>query len=246
MIEDLNQLLVQVDHKNAEYKSKTIDPQKLDDYEDSYLIEAVYNSAALDGNTLSIEDVKAVLNDNAVISGKGFGDHLIVFGLFLARRLAQKMIDENIPVDEHGLQMLHATLLFYKPVLAGQYRNFNMQVGEHRACDYSKIPYKMTQLCESLRTLADEDPIEAAAFFHLRLEKIHPFGDGNGRLGRLIANIMLAQAGYPQVIFDLERKQEYFDAISAYEGLNGNPTQQPMQMLLTELVDAQLDRLLAL
>ena len=86
----------------------------------------------------------------------------------------------------------------------------------------------------------------AIAFFHLRLEKIHPFGDGNGRVGRIIINIMLAQEGYPQVCFDLSEKERYYKALEAYDGLHGNPQLEPMKMYLAELVIRQLDALLAL
>ncbi|MDR1016136.1 MAG: Fic family protein [Coriobacteriales bacterium] len=243
---DLVELLQQIDRKKAELDAKAIDDEKIEAYRSSYLSQAVFNSAALDGNALTFEDVSTILEQNQVIPGKTMFDHLAVFGLFLARRLAEKMIKEQTKLSEYNLKLLHQTILFYKPAIAGNYRDFNMQVNDHRATDFNKVPYKMTQLIDNLTQSEGEHPVARAAFFHLRLEKVHPFGDGNGRLGRLASNIILAEAGYPQVVFPLPERQRYFDAISAYEGLNGNPTKQPMELLLAETVDKQLDQLLAL
>ncbi len=69
---------------------------------------------------------------------------------------------------------------------------------------------------------------------------------GNGRVGRIIINTMLAQAEYPQVIFDVNEKERYYTALEAYDGLQGNPQVEPMQIFLAELVIRQLDELLEL
>jgi hypothetical protein len=57
---------------------------------------------------------------------------------------------------------------------------------------------------------------------------------------------MLEEAGYPQIIVLVEDKQRYYGALNAYDGLDGNPQVEPMQLFLAELVIRQLDELLAL
>jgi Fic family protein len=129
--------------------------------------------------------------------------------------------------------------------VSGEYRNYNLMIHGHRPTSYEKVSYKMLQLVEGKQT-GDKHPIEDIAFFHLRLEKIHPFGDGNGRVGRLIINIMLEQQGYPAIIVTLDDKKSYFEALNAYDGLDGNPRIEPMVVLLAQLVSRQLDALLSL
>jgi Fic family protein len=158
---------------------------------------------------------------------------------------ARGYIANSIRITEHEIKKLHYQLLIAQQAVSGEYRNFNLMIRGHRPTSYEKVPYKMLQLVDRVGTLEDEHPIEAAAFFHLRLEKIHPFGDGNGRVGRIVINTMLAQAGYPQVIFDVTQKQEYYKALEAYDGLNGNPQIEPLQIYLAKLVIKQLDELLA-
>ena len=59
-------------------------------------------------------------------------------------------------------------------------------------------------------------PIERAARFHLKFERIHPFVDGNGRTGRLILNLMLMQAGYPPINVKYSDRKRYYEAFDEY------------------------------
>jgi Fic family protein len=56
-------------------------------------------------------------------------------------------------------------------------------------------------------------PVELAARFHVRFEQIHPFTDGNGRVGREIFNLMVTRSGYPPLNFNVMRRDEYLDGL---------------------------------
>jgi Fic family protein len=247
MSEDLDVLIRQAEKKKAQLNDKeTIAPEAQEACQERFLYESIYNSLAIEGNQLSADELREVLGNNVVIAGKSLSDHLSAVGYRDATLLAQSYASSNVRLTEHEIRKLHSTMLVDQQSSSGEYRTYNLMVRGHRPTTYEKIAYKMLQLVENVSRPEDEHPIEAAAFFHLRLEKIHPFGDGNGRVGRLIINIMLEQAGYPGVIFPVEQKQRYFEALEAYDGLVGNPQVEPMQLLLAELVNARLDELLAL
>ena len=247
MSEKMDLLIREADQKKARFAERTpLAPDVLDDYQERFLFADIFNSLAIEGNELTEAEIERILNDYQVVPGKALSDHLGVVGYRYALAQAQEYIANNTRITEHEIRKLHCKLLISNQQLCGEYRNYNLMIRGHRATSYEKISYKMLQLVDRVGMPENEHPLAATAFFHLRLEKIHPFGDGNGRVGRLVVNTMLAQAGYPQVIFALEQKQRYYQALEAYDGIRGNPQVAPMQIFLTELVIAELDRLLEL
>ena len=66
-------------------------------------------------------------------------------------------------------------------------------------------------------TTKEKNAVEHAARIHYQFEKIHPFGDGNGRIGRLIMNYMLWHAGYPMLIIEYKKRKSYYQALTKEE-----------------------------
>ncbi|MCL2756766.1 MAG: Fic family protein [Coriobacteriia bacterium] len=247
MSEELDVLIRQADKKKAELGVKAApSPEAEDAFEERFLIASIYNSLAIEGNGLSEAEIERVLTNDEVIAGKTLTDHLSVIAYRNATMLARQYARSKVRISEHEIRKLHTQLIPDQQLHGGEYRSYNLMIRGHRPTSYEKIGYKMLQLVEHYGSSEDEHPIEAIAFFHLRIEKIHPFADGNGRVGRLIINLMLEAAGYPPVIFPVEEKSRYYAALEAYDGLQGNPDIKPMQTYLAELVNRQLDELLAL
>jgi Fic family protein len=244
--DELDVLLREVDRKKAELGLRPpLAPDADEAYRERFLYDSIYHSNAIEGNRLTREEVERVLTSNEVVGGKTFSDHVAVLGYRDATLLGQRYVRDNTRITEHELKKLHHRMLIDQQEVGGEYRNYNLMIHGHRPTSYEKVPYKMLQLCDA-RPSEDKHPLESIAFFHLRLEKIHPFGDGNGRVGRVIINIMLEQLGYPAVIVTIDDRQAYYEALNAYDGLDGNPRVEPMQTFLTRLVSRQLDELLAL
>jgi Fic family protein len=246
MSDELDVLIREVDKKKAELGVKPLlAPDAEEAYKERFLFANIYHSNAIEGNKLSEEEVIQVLTKNEVIAGKSLSDHLRVVGYRDAAVLAQRFVREGVRITEHEIKKLHYQLLIDQQAVSGEYRNYNLMIRGHRPTSYEKVPYKMVQLVDVIGK-EDLHPLEWIAFFHLRLEKIHPFGDGNGRVGRLLINLLLEENDYPPIVIKVEDKQRYFEALEAYDGLNGNPDVEPMQLFLAELVNRQLDELLAL
>ncbi|MDR0309098.1 MAG: Fic family protein [Coriobacteriales bacterium] len=246
MSEELEVLLREADRKKAELAEKPeLAPEAEEACRERFLYESVYCNNAIEGNQLILEEVERLLKNDEVVAGKSLSDHVSIVGYRDAMLLCDYYVRQDMRISEHEIRKLHYRMLINRQDISGEYRNFNMMIKGHRPTSPEKISYKMLQLVEAKPT-EHAHPIETTAFFHLRIEKIHPFADGNGRVGRLLINVMLEQAGYPAVIIKPDDRMEYYQALDAYDGLNGNPQVKPMQVLLAKLVNRRLDELLAL
>jgi Fic family protein len=89
-------------------------------------------------------------------------------------------------------------------------------VGSYIAPDWQDIEKLMNDLILFINK-STLNPVELAAIAHFRFEKIHPFGDGNGRIGRLLMNYILWQAGYPMLIIQYKNRKSYYKAFQKDE-----------------------------
>jgi cell filamentation protein len=129
---------------------------------------------------------------------------------------------------------------------AGKYRQVNIGKGDFHFAMAHTIPTLMTNFeREQLQkytpcSFKDRDVVVLAlAEVHVELMLIHPFREGNGRLGRLLATLMALQAGLPVLDFselDGRRREEYFAAVRA--GLDKNYL--PMQQLFNDIIESSL------
>ena len=126
---------------------------------------------------------------------------------------------------------------------AGQYRQVNISKGDFSFAMANRVPELMEKY--SQEQLAKYTPcigldrqavVKALSEVHVEFELIHPFREGNGRVGRILITLMALQAGLPLLNYDLfveEYKEEYFSAIR--EGLDRNYTR--MEQLFTKLIE---------
>ena len=75
----------------------------------------------------------------------------------------------------------------------------------------------ITDLLDEIQAFSGEDLLKAAAYFHLRFEYIHPFADGNGRVGRTLLNYFLMLHDHPPIIIYEDNKADYYEALEAYD-----------------------------
>ena len=88
---------------------------------------------------------------------------------------------------------------------------------------------EMAELLEEVRGIDPKDVLTAAAYFHAKFENIHPFVDGNGRVGRLTMNYLLVLHGHPPIIIHEEDRRRYYEALEAWD------TRQELEPLRTFL-----------
>lgn len=216
---------------------------ELERLREEFLIEFTYNSNAIEGNTLTLQETALVLQ-GLTIDQKPLKDHLEAVGHRDAFQYVQLLVSEKIKLSERIVREIHALVLIDRPEDKGVYRRIPVRIlgAHHEPPQPYLVPVQMEQL------LADyaknkRHPIERAALFHLKFEGIHPFIDGNGRTGRLLINLELMQQGFPPINVKFADRQRYYACFDAYYR-DQDPV--PMIRLIGEAVDEQLERYLTI
>ncbi len=104
----------------------------------------------------------------------------------------------------------------------GAWRKGLVQVGALKVSVPAAIPADLDAWCESTRNPGDMHPVVHAAIHHASFERIHPFVDGNGRVGRLLLNFMLIQRGYPPAVILRSQRPRYLQALRIADGGNAS------------------------
>jgi Fic family protein len=203
---------------------------------DYYRIGFTWSSNALEGNTLTITETKVVLEDGLTIGGRPLRDFYETIGHGRAYDYIFTLLRER-RVSATDILIIHR--LFYKEIdeeNAGVWRKQSVVVS---GTDYA-FPHPST-LAEHMAELDDWiarerttlHPVTFAALLHLKFVTIHPFIDGNGRVGRLLMNLALIQDGYQLAIIPPLLRLEYIDAIRRYQR---NSESQPFCEFIAERV----------
>ncbi len=202
-------LMKRIEEKKAKLDSLKPFPRslvpKIREYFD---VELTYNSNSIEGNTLSLQETRAVMEDGVTVGGKTLREHLEVTNHKKAIDFIFSIVSKK-RVEEKDILELHAIILDQiDPQGAGFYRNSQVYLRGSRYIPppAKEVPALMKDFVKGFGKGAN--PVEAAALAHFGLVHIHPFADGNGRVARLLMNLLLLKKGYPvTVILRAERKK---------------------------------------
>jgi Fic family protein len=176
-------------------------------------LKYTYNSNALEGNTLTIYETKAILENGVTIGGKSMREHLEVINHDKAIDLLLNYVSHNEPLELNSILSFHAIILRQiNDEWAGRFRNIPVRISgsKHLPLAPSKVYDAMEKYILNMKKLKQElHPVEYAAIAHAYLASIHPFVDGNGRTCRLIMNMELMKSGYPMVLINVNDRAEY-------------------------------------
>jgi Fic family protein len=177
-------------------------------------IEYTYNSNAIEGNTLTQRETQLIIQEGITISGKSLSEHLEAKNHPKALRYVESLVGRDL--EETDVLKVHE--LIFSGVLenAGKYRNAQVYI---QGSDFMPPPaFEVPELMKALLKWLKENPeelrpIEIAAIFHYRLVSIHPFDDGNGRITRLLMNLLLMKHGYTLTVIKRVDRRRYYDTL---------------------------------
>jgi Fic family protein len=186
---------------------------KHSDLQDELILEHTYHSTSIEGTTFTKRETEAVLFDHGIIPDKSLAEHLAVTNHAAALKAVLRQEFEG-PVSEELIYRLHAVVMQGIREDAGHYSKHHRAIrGLPMALTHpDDIPEEMGRLIREWSRTRDKTIVEIAKF-HADFELIHPFGDGNGRVGRLVMAIQCLERDYPPVVVETERKGEYYEVL---------------------------------
>lgn len=196
-------------------------------------IEWTYNSNAIEGNTLTFGETAFFLREGLTSEGKPLKDYLEARNHAEAIDMLNEMVKSRRPLTEGFIKELHSLLMrgieftyakgadgkmVKKPLHAGRYKlrpNHVLTVSGkiHEYTSPEHVKDEMEDLINWYKHTGEMHPLQKAAEFHYRFVAIHPFDDGNGRMARLLMNLILMKEGYTPCIIKNENRRKYLSAL---------------------------------
>ncbi len=198
-------------------------------------LEANFNSNAIEGNTLTLGETRSLILHGLTAHGKPLRDHLDIRGHDSAVQSIEAAVKDNQELNEVFIRNLHRVLLkepyktkaetpdgqlIERTISLGEYKTIPNNVRTSTGETYfftppAQVKQAMSDLIDwyRARERGGEHPIIVAATFHYRFVRIHPFDDGNGRMARLLMNMILIKHGYTVAMIRQENRNEYLNKL---------------------------------
>lgn len=181
---------------------------------EAFMIAFTYNTNRIEGSKLSFKDTALLLEHGITPKDKPIGD---VKETEAHRKTFYDMLNYKGDLSIGIVLKWHRALFEEtKPGIAGKIRDYQVYITGTKYKPPSAIEVQ-AYLLELFRWYEREkgalNPVELAALTHVKFEAIHPFGDGNGRIGRLIMNFVLHRNGYPMLNVPYLNRRGYYNAL---------------------------------
>jgi len=206
------------------------------DIRDTFLLKLTYNSNKIEGSTLTEPDTASILFDNISLPNKSLTEQLEAKNHQTALNYLFEYISKDGKLDEKLILKLHSILMNGIRPDAGFYRNHAVRIlGVNLpVANYLKIPILISDIIKEMNKKT-KDIIALTTMVHSCFEQIHPFSDGNGRIGRILMTAMLLKSDLSPAIIKQENKRLY------YTYLYKAQTKEDYSQLENFLCDAVMD-----
>ena len=200
-----------LNQKSSERESVIDEILSNPDIRDQFILKLTYHSNSIEGSTLTEMDTAAILFDNVALPDKSLTEQLEAKNHQAALNyLFDRIVGKN-KVNEDLILKLHTILMNGIRPDAGLYRRHAVRIiGVNLpTANHLRVSNLMSSLIIEVGK-KNNDIIGLSADIHSRFEQIHPFSDGNGRVGRLLMNAMLLKSNLAPAVIRQEQKQLYY------------------------------------
>src|SRR4030067_9994 len=195
--------------------------------------ESVYNSNAIENSTLTLKETEKILLEMEVQRNVSLREVFEAKNLsrviaYIRNKTKEKEIDKEIILFLH--QMLIGGI---DDNIAGRFRRKGeyVRVGTHIAPAPEHVERMVEEILNEYLGISEAYFIDKIAKFHLDFETIHPFCDGNGRIGRTFINYQFLRLGFPSVIIRNKEKKDYYKAFNDYRDSKNTKTMEKIAAL---------------
>ena len=198
----------------------------LDTELENFRIIFAYNSNAIENPNTTYHDTREIFENGKVSSFTG--DLRTLFEIQNQKECYDWIKDKIIakePISINLIKEIHEKLMhgcydetrFAKGERPGEFKHHEYVTGDNVGAYATDVEAEIQALCDEVNQFGSIDVLKAAAYFHLKFESIHPFADGNGRVGRTLTNYFLMINNYPPTIIYDEDKESYYMALAIYD-----------------------------
>lgn len=237
-VEDLLVKKQTLKKKSIEHKNIMFEILNNPDIRDEFILKLTYHSNSIEGSTLTEPDTAAVLFDNVALTDRSLSEQLEAKNHQTALNYLFDYIASKKKIDKALILKLHSILMNGIRPDAGLYRRHAVRImGVNLpTANYIRIPDLIPKIVSDINDInKQKDIIALVADIHSRLEQIHPFSDGNGRVGRLLMSAMLLEKNIAPAVIRQEKKRLYYTYL--YKAQTQNDTSQFENFLYEAIFD---------
>ncbi|MFR5876572.1 MAG: Fic family protein [Eubacterium sp.] len=234
-------------------KQNIKDANELASVLNSYSVNFAYNSGKIENDEITYHDTREVFDKNGVTSYTGSTKTL--FEIQNSKAAYERILsafDNKQKIDEEFLKEIQMILTngtyderrYQIGERPGEYKHHDYVTGKNEVgASVEDVQEEVCELLDELTDIDDKNALVAAAYFHAKFENIHPFSDGNGRVGRLLMNYILLIHNHPPITIYEEDRKEYYNALEKFdEDLELNSLIDFLKSQLVKTWEKQLDK----
>ena len=193
---------------------------------DNFKVLFAYHSGKIENATITLHDTREIFENGSVINYTG--DLRTLFEIKNQKDCFEFLVEKIVQKEKITLEFiceLHRKLMkgcydetrYKKGERPGEWKKHDYVTGDGVGTAPEEVEAELSELLHEVEEAEGRDVLTIAAYLHLRFEEIHPFADGNGRVGRTLLNYYLMTHGFPPLVLYSEDKRTYYLALSVYD-----------------------------
>jgi Fic family protein len=195
---------------------------------DNFKILFAYNSGKIENDEIEYRDTRDIFEDDKVTGYSGSTrtifeqqNQKLCYDFLKAKVISREPFSLSLIMEIHSILTAGTydeRLYIVNDERPGQFKKHDYVTGKNEVgFPPEEVERGLSEIVDELNNYIGKDILKAASYFHLRFEHIHPFADGNGRVGRTLLNYYLLTHGEPPTIIYNEDKRQYYEALEQYD-----------------------------